>query len=140
MTQRTKNGAKDVCKVVQSLLKHPLQIIYEIEMKIQVFKKILDLMQFLPSHEYILIVQQTQGRWWSLCLGKKIMLSVQINMKISSFYDENFFSHCHQCFITIFLVDELFDPEIRASKTCFSSSLVWRDKTTVCAQKSWSWH
>ena len=63
MTKRTiKNGAKDVCKVVQSLLKHPLQIIYEIEMKIQVFKKILDLMQFLPSHEYILIVQQTQGR------------------------------------------------------------------------------
>ena len=62
MTKRTKNGAKDVCKVVQNLLKHPLQIIYEIEMKIQVFKKILDLMQFLPSHEYILIVQQTQGR------------------------------------------------------------------------------
>ena len=62
MTKRTKNGEKDVYKVVQNLLKHPLQIIYEIEMKIQVFKKILDLMQFLPSHEYILIVQQTQGR------------------------------------------------------------------------------
>ena len=62
MTKRTKNGARDVYKVVQNLLKHPLQIIYEIEMKIQVFKKILDLMQFLPSHEYILIVQQTQGR------------------------------------------------------------------------------